>query len=318
MSLLTLVKNFRAGGNLEDYMNALEAKSQHLSYGVSAAQDALFRTHAMPENIKTSEVPFTPAQKRERIKIMLQLMVNTFRIAHSFKSLPKAPEQHISAEDFSDLETLAKELGVTALGSTVVKKTDVFKGKVAPYSYAIVYAVEMDKERIKKAPSGETLLEVIGAYKKSDSIALSLVNFLRQRGFGAYPGLSIGGAVDYCTLAERAGLGTIGYHGLLISPHDGARLRLNIIYTSIINLPKTPNGHLWIRDFCSHCRKCIRSCPPGAIHESPQDKKGGQECISADVCRNYMGENFTCGVCVKVCPFSQAGYEKIKRGFLKG
>ena len=208
--------------------------------------------------------------------------------------------------------------GVTALGYTTVRPGDLFAGKVAPHPHAIVYAIEMDKSRIQQAPSADTLLEVMNAYEQNDDVGLKLVKFLQERGYGAYPGLSIGGMVDYPTLAERAGIGTMGYHGLLISPHDGARLRLSAVFTNITNLPERSNEHLWIRDFCNECRKCIRSCPPGAIYDGPQPKaEGGMRCIDADTCREYMGKNYTCGVCVKVCPFSNAGYDKIKDGFFR-
>ncbi len=316
MSLVNLIKTFGRGGSLEDYMNATEAGATTLPEAVRPSENALLRTPAMSE--ERGALPMSLSQKLEQTGTLVKLMRNTFRISKHYQRAQRPRKHEGTSELFRDLEALAKDLGVTAMGYTTVEPSDLFADKVAPYPHAIVYAVEMDKARMQQAPSAETLLEVIKAYETNDQVGLGLVDFLRKRGYGAYPGLSIGGMVDYPTLSERAGLGAMGYHGLLISPQDGARLRLSAVFTNITNLPERANEHLWIRDFCDKCRKCIRSCPPGAIYDGPKPKlDGGMSCINADACREYMGKNYTCGVCVKVCPFSNAGYDKIKMGFFK-
>jgi epoxyqueuosine reductase len=94
-------------------------------------------------------------------------------------------------------------------------------------------------------------------------IGNQLAGFMRQNGFAAYPGTALGGLTDYPHLVEIAGLGAIGYHGLLITPNDGARLRINTIYTNITNLPiQTENEHLWVRD-SRHGQK-VHSWLPGS------------------------------------------------------
>ena len=316
MSFSNLVKTFWSGGNLETYMNAIEAEAAQVPGVTLSLTDAHIRTQAMPD--KPGKMTFSRAQKLEQMGHLFRVIRNTFRISKSYRTELTPSKYGADPSTITDLESLAKDLGVTALGYTDVHPEDIFENKTAPYTHAIVYAVEMDKNRMSHAPGAESMIEVISAYRESDTIGLALVAFLRERGFGAYPGLSIGGMVDYPSLAERAGLGTMGYHGMLISPHDGARLRLSVVYTNISNLPEHPNKHLWIRDFCDRCRKCIRSCPPAAIYDRPQDRgDGGKTCIDADACRTYMGSNYTCGVCAKVCPFSNAGYDKIKAGFDK-
>jgi ferredoxin len=47
------------------------------------------------------------------------------------------------------------------------------------------------------------------------------------------------------------------------------------------------------------------------------DDDGRIAAIDADKCGPYMAANHGCGVCIAVCPFSLAGYEKIQAGFLK-
>ncbi len=131
----------------------------------------------------------------------------------------------------------------------------------------------------------------------------------------------LGGITDYVYLAELAGLGAIGYHGLLISPGEGARLRINTIYTNITNLP-TPqatgqeHAHLSVRDFCAMCKKCVRKCPVEAIFDEPQPRgDGGMQTIEHATCRDCFTRNYGCAVCLAVCPFSQVGYEKVQARF---
>ena len=64
------------------------------------------------------------------------------------------------------------------------------------------------------------------------------------------------------------------------------------------------------------CKKCVRSCPVGAIYDEPKPRgDGGIRSIDHDSCRTYVTANFGCAVCLKVCPFSQVGYDMVKAGF---
>ena len=87
------------------------------------------------------------------------------------------------------------------------------------------------------APSFDAFLEVAKGYKRMAFISYKLAVLMRKNGFAAYPGTALGGITDYTYLGELAGLGAIGYHGLLITPEEGARVRINTIYTNITNLP---------------------------------------------------------------------------------
>jgi len=181
----------------------------------------------------------------------------------------------------------------------------------------VIITVEMDKDKLSSAPSFNAFLEVAKGYGNLARIGNQLARFMRHSGFAAYPGTALGGLTDYTHLAEISGLGAIGYHGLLITPNEGARLRINTIYTNITNLPiQTENGHLWVRDFCVMCKKCIRGCPVQAIYEQPHPRgDGGAQCIDHAACRDYFNQNYGCAICLAKCPFSEMGYEKIKSRF---
>ena len=149
-----------------------------------------------------------------------------------------------------------------------------FASKGIPHEYAVVITVEMDQTDLATAPSFASAIEVAKGYGNLAGLATNW-RFHAGNGLRGYPGTALGGLTDYAHLAEVAGLGAIGYHGLLIYPRNkGARLRINTIYTNITNLPmQAENEHLWVRDFCAMCKKCIRSCPVQAIYDQPRPRR---------------------------------------------
>ncbi len=222
-----------------------------------------------------------------------------------------------SPEFLSTLENMARVAGAADIRYVRVPRNAIFQHKGIPHEYAVVITVEMNKEKLANAPSFDAFLEVAKGYGNLARIGNQLARFMRQNGFAAYPGTALGGLTDYTHLAEVAGLGAIGYHGLLITPNEGARLRINTIYTNITNLPiQTENEHLWVRDFCAMCKKCIHGCPVQAIYEQPRPRgDGGMQCIEHAACRDYFNQNYGCAVCLAKCPFSEMGYKKVKARF---
>ena len=196
--------------------------------------------------------------------------------------------------------------------------TNIFKDFAIPYQNAVVFTIDMEKEAIDTAPSYDTLIEVMRTYGALGHLAVKVSDHLRKLGYGAYPGSPMGGVVDYVRVAQDAGIGAIGYHGMLISPTEGTRQRINVVFTNMEIPEPQPNPHRWILDFCAMCQRCVRSCPPKAIYTSAKadPMSGRKKTVHFDKCVTYFGENQGCAVCVKVCPFSQAGYDKIQSGFL--
>lgn len=255
---------------------------------------------------------------------MPKLAPHIFRIfrgiAGSYKhyAFPAKPIRSEASDAFiEELESFARENGALAIGYAKITPDLIFKDFVIPHDNAIVIISEMEKESFSTAPSTESMLEVAKAYADTTLIANKMSSFLRQHGFSAYSGISVGGSVDHTRLAEKAALGKIGYHGSLISPQEGARVRINVVYTNIENLPyPEDNPHDWVLDFCAKCKKCIRKCPPKAIRTNPPpDADGRISAVDANKCGPYMAANHGCGICIAVCPFSMAGYDKIENGF---
>ncbi|MEL6403742.1 MAG: 4Fe-4S binding protein [Chloroflexota bacterium] len=261
----------------------------------------------------------TPRQRIQFISRAIPLVINMMRASRMYGSQEPASQTHATPEFLEELESMAYEAGVKDIAYVEVPRYAIFEGKGIPAKYAIVYTVEMDKAPIDTSPSFDSQYEVIRGYKNMAVIGNKLAKHMHKAGFEAYPGTALGGLTDYVHLAEIAGLGAIGYHGLLISPTEGARLRINTIYINIENLPLSKaedNEHLWVRDFCAMCKKCVRQCPVDAIYEEPKSRgDGGMQTIEHATCRDYFTKNFGCAVCLKVCPFSQVGYDKVQARF---
>ena len=315
----------RGGGseqNAPSLDRLLEGMDKHLENFDTLIQPAPeskprtpFDAHLPKEQMSLANL--NPRQKLRVIPKALPLIFNMQRAARMYDGKFRAARSEVTPDVLAQLEALAFKAGVKDIKYVKVPQNAIFQGKGIPCEYAIVYTVEMDKAPISTSPSFESQLEVMRGYKNMAVIGTKLARFLQHQGFAAYPGTALGGLTDYVHLGELAGLGAIGYHGLLITPGQGARLRINTIYTNISNLPlTTTNEHGWVRDFCAMCRKCVRSCPVDAIYDQPQPRgDGGMQCIEHHTCREYFTQHYGCAVCLAVCPFSQVGYDAVKTRF---
>ena len=190
----------------------------------------------------------------------------------------------------------------------------IFRGKSIPHRNAIVITGEMDKDKIATAPSFECMTEVQATYADTGTIVTKIAGYLRRRGYAAVPCHSLGGVVDLPALAQHAGMGAHGRHGLLISKKNGASQRIAAVFTDIENLPLCQSSEYeWIPDFCATCGRCIRSCPVQALYEEKQLDEWGQfTTTDGDKCILYFARNYGCSICIKVCPFTTKGYEAVR------
>lgn len=139
----------------------------------------------------------------------------------------------------------------------------------------------------------------------------------KHRGYSADAAHPLTGPALNPPLAQMAGLGWLGRSGLIITPEHGPRVRLAAVFTNIENLPfSTHNDHAWVADFCAKCGKCIRECPSQAIYEQPIQHETVQvTCVDSARCFPYFNDYYGCSVCIKVCPFNNTLYQKIKASF---
>lgn len=239
---------------------------------------------------------------------------------HKSTQMAAAPhdEPYVDAPDFAGtLPDLATGLGAEMMGFAEVTPDVIYAGKSLPYRYAIVLAHRMDEKKIVTAPSVDCFVEVSDKYGILGVMANRLAVRIIDAGYDAVPGPALGGAVDYPSLARKAGLGEYGRHGMLISPLNGACQRLGAVFTNVRLPTGAPNPHHWVRDFCATCGTCIRRCPADAIRETPVARPGGHAtCVRHDRCLPYFSRHYGCSVCIKVCPFTTVGYARIKERFV--
>jgi ferredoxin len=230
---------------------------------------------------------------------------------------PVRPKTEAPPELIQELKAEAFRLGAASIGYTKLPRRWVFQDKAVMYDNAIVVSMEMDEDGINSAPSVACMRVVMDTYRDLGRINNHLAAFLRESGYGAHAGHPLNGLALYPPLAQLAGLGWMGLNGLIITPEFGPRVRLAAVFTSIQNLPwNEGNPHQWIREFCEKCHICHRECPPEAILDDPVIRPDGSETyIKNEVCFPYFNLYHGCSVCVKVCPFNQVPYERIKAGF---
>lgn len=112
--------------------------------------------------------------------------------------------------------------------------------------------------------------------------------------------------INFSKIAAKANLGEIGISGLLITPEFGPKVKISVILTSM-NLPdkKEKEDYSWIKEYCKHCKKCIKACTCNALKE---DKLYSENC---------KGCSEGCSYCISECSFYKKDYDDIKRKFTK-
>ena len=271
--------------------------------------------------------PF-PDEKRMSIEMliaipkMISAMTTFFKSRKIIKQLHvKGEEQAILSRDFEKMMKLLKDCNIDNVGYVKISDMDIFKNYGVPYNHVIIFTAHQEVEPILTSPSIDSQIEVGRIYGVTGKASNEVAKLLESLGYGAMPSHSLGGVIDYTKLGYLAGLGCIGRHGLLIEPKSGPNHRLGAVFTNISNLDEffyNTNEHIWIKDFCEKCGKCIKMCPGKAIMEKPTTNENGYTtCIDYKKCGVEFGEKFGCNVCVAVCPFTITGYDKIKKSFLK-
>lgn len=160
-------------------------------------------------------------------------------------------------------------------------------GKVARYAWGDDYHVVIKKR----------------LHKLSDELATQ------------FPGETFHVCVDTAPVlerehAQRAGLGAVGKHTLLIEQGVGSYLLLGEIITTLKLEPSQVNEP---SDPCSTCTQCIDACPTDAISPWSVD---ATKCISyltiehrSEIAKQFHKQIgdwiFGCDICQEVCPHNQ-------------
>lgn len=250
-------------------------------------------------------------------RLLIAAVFEMLKSARSITANPYTGKTTIDPETLQELEKYAKNLGIAEIGYTVVNPRYIFRGFRILFKNAVVFTIEMDKDKIKQAPSIPSFLEVFRTYYEVGVIVNKVADFLRARGYNAHAGPAVGGDVNYIPIAIDAGLGISGKNGLLITQGAGPRVRLAAVYTDIENLPfAQANPYQWIRDYCETCNICVQKCPADAIYQETKTlADGGPAFIDHTKCAKPFSNDNGCTLCIKHCPFSYADYTRLKARF---
>jgi epoxyqueuosine reductase len=281
------------------------------------ARDAELRRSVL--DLAQSEVVLDP---RNTMDTLPEFYVTQQRVMRgtrrSVKSLAKnrgLTRMSVGGGFIAELESRARDLGISNLGYCKVPPHLVFRGRKVAYSNAIVCVQEMKRCEIETAPADPAGIEAMRVYANLGKAMNSLADWMRDRGVPVQASHPLGGSALYTALAVEANLGYWGRSGLLITPQFGIRQRFGVMFTPVEDLPfAAANEHEWVLDYCDRCNKCLRSCPGEAILEKavPNTEK---VFTSIDIMKCYPRFAITagCSVCVKVCPFSRGSYDSIKK-----
>ena len=300
MSIVTKIKDKYADYRLTK-INKLENSVKEIEGHVTASPSS-------PEKLMPDKLKIT----LKTLPRQLSIAKNMELTVKSLKNNPENPKVEAKTDFIKRFENYAESIGIDNIGYIKVPSRLIFKDKSILFDNAIILTMEMDKDAVDLAPSSETQEMSNITYDELGKKTNKLAEFLRENGFGSHASHPAGGVVMYPNLAQNAGLGYKGMHGMLITPEFGPRQRLSTIFTSIQNLPvNNDNEHSWIPDFCAKCGKCIKNCPGNAIiqEKSPESGKTRTKIIK-DLCSG-------CTICMRECSFNRRQYTQIKDKFEK-
>ena len=261
---------------------------------------------------------------------------DTFKGTFAHSRIPKYREP--TAELDHDLSKIAFHAEEPSVMSTYIKRASLLYGAsltgicaVNPNwiytdaeipedcTNAIVMAIEMDPEGIATSPAIPAAAATGVGYSRMGFVLALLGEFIRNLGYTAVQcandtGLSIPLAID-------AGLGQLGRHGLLITPHYGSRVRLCKIFT---NLPLEVDNPIvfGVTDFCKRCKRCAEACEVDAISKedeptfTPSCKSNNTGVlkwpVNVELCYEFWCDNGgDCSTCIAVCPYTKRTFSEV-------
>ncbi len=229
-----------------------------------------------------------------------------------------AQQQHDSAASWTEqVKALGLANGADVVGVTRFRADDfLYDGyKELEGKYLIMFGRAMNYELQKDMQKGFIRRAIVGIdtishYNAGTDLVHKVVNWICQQGYPASGSSGpYGSPINMVPAALAAGLGELGKHGSLINREIGANMRLSYVLT---DLPLVPHeeDEFGVDDFCSRCRVCEKACPPKAIGPDKQMVRGVERWhVDFDQCLPFFNDNFGCGICVNVCPWSIPGQQ---------
>lgn len=175
---------------------------------------------------------------------------------------------------------------------------------------ALVMAVSMDRSFLDSSPDLVAGAATGLGYSKMAFLGFLVARFIRELGYRA---VSSGNDTALSIpLAIKAGLGEQGRNGLLVTEEYGASVRIVKVFTDLPALPDRPIS-FGLEAFCGVCRRCVKSCPAGAISAGEKERKGpsalsslsgpARWVIDPEKCFGFWKRSGgDCSNCIRSCP----------------
>ena len=214
-----------------------------------------------------------------------------------------------SAEDWSQqLAAYADTREMELFGITAMKPEWVYEGASLNFQWAIMLGVAHDYEQMKTAPEPTAGAEVVRQYGRATKACKDIAAWIRQRGWDASPKAGpLAGSLLMIPPALECGFGELGKHGSIINKEYGSSFRLAAVLTNAPLIPTSAVNYN-VDDFCTRCQVCANACPPDAIGPEKVPVRGANKWyVDFDKCLPFFNENFGCGICIVVCPWSKPG-----------
>ncbi len=247
----------------------------------------------------------------------------TEALHHAVDGNPSPKKYALNKEKMTAyIKNLARYFGACEVGITELKPyhvyshigrgTGIYGAPIAiEHRFAIAFTVEMDHQMIGANPEPPGVMESAKQYVEAARIAVQLAACIRHLGYSARAHIDGNYRVIAPLVARDAGLGEIGRMGILMTPFQGPRVRINVVTTNLELMTDRPTRNPSVIDFCKVCQKCAENCPVKAIPFGDRQEIDGalRWRINADTCFRYWNVIGTdCGRCLTVCPFSHPNH----------
>ncbi len=175
------------------------------------------------------------------------------------------------------------------------------------HKYGIVFAVEMEKEMIFKAPLQAESIAVTKGYVDAAVIGMMVAYYIRALGYASRNHMDGNYLVIAPVVAHDAGVGEMGRNGLLITKKYGPRVRLGVVTTDAELIVDTPRK-IGVEKLCQACQNCAYNCPVQAIDKSEKvNSKTKKWQVDHEKCfGQWLKLGSDCGVCIASCPLSDS------------
>ena len=225
-----------------------------------------------------------------------------------------------SGEDVTELiKAKARELGYMEVGITAHDPRYIYQDRKShvKFTHAICLALEQDYVTTQSAPSMPAEHAHYGTYEIQAPLGLKMADFIRSLGYQAQVHGPSNHSAASIPMFVAAGLGQLGANGQLLTPHSGARCRLQIITTDAPVTYDEPVDY-GFHAFCQICQVCVNRCPGRALMRDKIWWRGVEKNkLIYKRCRPVMARYEGCAICMKVCPINKYGAKVVLEHYIQ-